>query len=165
MHYFITEDNQSGPLEGKQMVKEGSVRFQEAPLEVEDLTDRDEPPQSVFSGRSEDLIIEVPNYENIPVCNNCDQNLVLTNVPSSSEPVLCVSCTKLLGSRQATLREPNIKISIPKNFASKEQRIHEFMLGIDTVVGFPLFAGIDDELSCYVDYKFPEITTNLKGMI
>lgn len=164
---FITEDDRSGPLEGKKVAKEGVVRFKEALLEVEDLTDRDDDNQSAYCERSEDLSCGAHNtqlnYNNILMCSNCDQNLVLSNLANCTEPVLCVSCTRLLGSESSMLTEPTIKISIPKDFSFKEQRIHDFVLGIDTVIGFPIFAGVNDEPSCYVDYKFPIITSNLKG--
>uniref|UniRef100_A0A1B6ME70 C2CD3 N-terminal C2 domain-containing protein n=3 Tax=Graphocephala atropunctata TaxID=36148 RepID=A0A1B6ME70_9HEMI len=102
----------------------------------------------------------LPNYEDIPVCASCGLNFILTNIPDS---LLCPSCSDLLGQHESLYAESNFKISIPRNFSSREQRHHEFLLGIDTVVGFPLLAGLQEELSCYVDYRFPEITSGLKA--
>lgn len=108
--------------------------------------------------------VQLPNCTDIPSCSNCGQNLILSNVglQTPTDTSLCVSCSSLLGQHQSLL-EPNFKISIPKNVISKERRHHEFLIGIDTVKEFPLFANVQEELCCYVDYKFPQITSGLKG--
>lgn len=107
-----------------------------------------------------------PNLVDIPVCTNCKQNVFL---PSSQSPHIssfCVSCTNLLSQHQnnSAIFDSNWRINIPKNFDMKEKRHHEFVLGIDKIIGFPLFAASQEELSCYVDYKFPEVTSALTGI-
>uniref|UniRef100_A0A1B6G7Z4 C2 domain-containing protein n=1 Tax=Cuerna arida TaxID=1464854 RepID=A0A1B6G7Z4_9HEMI len=145
--------------------------FVEVPLDVKDLCSRERTCQvdntetaTVKDKRTTQRVNQdnnsLPNYLDIPACANCGHNLVLTNVPDS---LLCLSCSNLLGQRENPYMEPNFKINIPRNFSDGEQRHHEFLLGIDTVVGFPLLAGLQEDLSCYVDYRFPEITAGLKA--
>ncbi|XP_054267858.1 uncharacterized protein LOC128989820 isoform X1 [Macrosteles quadrilineatus] len=97
----------------------------------------------------------------IPACTNCGQNMILPNLQTPDDTSLCISCSSLLGQHQS-LSRPNFEINIPKNFTYKERRHHEFLLGIDSVKGFPLFADGQEELSCYIDYKFPQITPGFK---
>lgn len=107
-----------------------------------------------------------PNLVDIPVCRNCKQNLCLPDNQSPRVSSICVSCTNLLDRHQSTSAnfDSNWRINIPKNFDIKEKRHHEFVIGIDKVIGFPLFAASQEELSCYVDYKFPEVTSGLTGI-
>lgn len=109
---------------------------------------------------------EAPNFVDIPVCRNCKQSLFLPDNQSPHISSVCVGCTNLLGQHQSTSVnfDSNWRINIPKNFDIKEKRHHEFVLGIDKVIGFPLFAASQEELSCYVDYKFPEVTSGLTGI-
>lgn len=109
---------------------------------------------------------EAPNLVDIPVCINCKQNVFLSSKQSPHISSFCVSCTNLLSQHQSTgvMFDSNQKVNVPKYLDIKEQRHHEFVLGIDKVMGFPLFATSQEEQSCYVDYKFPEITSGLKGI-
>lgn len=110
--------------------------------------------------------IGAPNFVDIPICSNCKQNLFLPINQSPHVSSFCVSCTNLLSQHQSTsaIFDSNWRTNIPKNVDIKEIRHHEFVLGIDKVIGFPLFAASQEELSCYVDYKFPEVTSGLTGI-
>lgn len=89
-------------------------------------------------------------------CSECRQ--VLAQITDSSS--LCSGCSQRLTSLTT---EP--KLNMSANLASvKEQRHHMFLIGIDSVIGFPMFAGIEEELSCYVDYVFPRVTSTLQGI-
>lgn len=106
---------------------------------------------------------ESVNLEQNQCCIICRSQIINTarcmSIPtqlnSDRHPFLCVQCQvpSVLNSKTnsiLTLQESSLMT-------------HEFLLRVETVKDFPLFVNSEQDIKCYVDYKFLDVDVFWKG--